>query len=237
MTPAASTLETRLADCQNRIRAAASPENRAGMARFGITVDRALGVQIPVLRTIARDHRRDHELALALWATGGHEERLLAGFVDDPAKVTPEQMDAWVADFDSWDLCDQVVSNLLARTPHARDRLPTWIEDEREYVRRAGFVVVCALAVHDKAAPDETFLPYLPLVEAYAHDDRNFVKKAVNWALRQIGKRSPTLRTPAIACAERLAARRDPPARWIGRDALRELNRPPKARRTKAGAA
>nr|WP_280514516.1 DNA alkylation repair protein [Chthonobacter albigriseus] len=211
-----------MADCRSRIAAAGSEANRVGMARYGIRTDNAAGAGIPALRAIARDHRRDHALALALWATGGHEERILAGMVEDVAAATPAQLDAWVADLDSWDVCDQVVPQ-FDRIPEAPDLLLRWVADEREFVRRAGFVMIAARAVHGKDIPDEAFLPYLDLIEAHAEDDRNFVCKAVNWALRQIGKRSPALRLPAVACAERLIGRDNRTARWIGRDARREL--------------
>jgi 3-methyladenine DNA glycosylase AlkD len=213
----------------------ASEDNRAGMARYGIRTDDAFGVPVPELRRIAKGHRRDHDLALALWETGNHEARILASMVDDPAQVTEEQMESWAGDFDSWDVCDQVTSNLFDKTPFAYDKVAEWSGREDEWVKRAAFATAAALAVQDKAAADERFVPFLALIRREAGDDRNFVKKAVNWALRNIGKRSAALHASAIATAEAILAaadalaaadRRDPAARsgrWIARDALREL--------------
>jgi 3-methyladenine DNA glycosylase AlkD len=151
--------------------------------------------------------------------------------VDDPAAVTEHQMDAWAADFDSWDLCDQVCGSLFDRTPFVEEKIRQWAEDERQFVRRAAFALIAEHAVHAKAVPDATFLPYLELIERHATDPRNFVKKAVNWALRQIGKRNPALNADAIAYAERIGARGTRSARWIASDALRELRGPLVARK------
>jgi len=210
----------------DRLESLGSEENRAGMGRYGIAVDRAYGVPLSVLRPFAKELGRDHDLAVALWRTGMHEARLLASIVDEPKRVTAEQIDAWTADFDSWDICDQCCSNLYRRTPYAHGKVSTWIADEREFVRRAGFALIAVLAVHDKKAEDEVFLDYLETIEANATDPRNFVRKAVNWALRQIGKRSMSLHGPALAAAERLAASDDKTERWIGRDAVREFEKP-----------
>lgn len=201
-----------------------SQDNRAGQARFGINTERAFGVSIAALRPIARRLKRDHSLAVALWRTGNHEARILAAFIDEPAKVTPQQMDEWAADFDSWDLCDQICGSLFDRTPYAEAKIRSWAADDREFVRRAAFALIASVAVHRKDLRDDALLPFLDLVEAHATDPRNFVKKAVNWALRQVGKRSPSLHGPALNVAERLAASSDKTARWIGRDAVRELN-------------
>jgi len=205
-----------------RFDALASEKNRAGMARFGINTDRAYGVSVAETRKIAKAIKRDHALALALWATGRHEPRILAGFIADPARMTRADCDAWVAEVESWDLCDQL-AGLFRRTAFREDLVADWTADDREFVRREGFVVICSMAVHDKTMPDEAFLPYLKLIERHATDGRNFVKKAVNWALRQIGKRSRALHGPALDLAETLAASDDKVARWIGRDAAREL--------------
>jgi 3-methyladenine DNA glycosylase AlkD len=204
--------------------ARANEANCAGMARFGINTADAFGISIVELRKIARPLRGDHDLALALWLTGNHEARLLAGLIDDAERVTEEQLELWVAGFDSWDVCDQVCSNLFDRTPWAYAKAVEWSARDEEFVRRAGFVLMACLAVHDKEAPDEVFLGFLPIIAAAADDERNFVKKAVNWALRQIGKRNMALNAAAIAAAERLrAAAGSRSARWIAADALREL--------------
>lgn len=213
-------------DCDDllaAIRELGSEENRAGMARYGINVADAAGVSIYDLRKLARPHRRDHELAAALWASGLHEARLLAAFVDDPAKVTPNQMDAWAADFDSWDLTDQACTDLFDQTPHAWAKAVEWAGRDEEWVKRGAFALIAGLAWHDKTAGDEAFVPLLALVEREASDPRNFVKKAVNWALRQIGKRDARLNAKCTELAEELASRDDKTARWIGKDALREL--------------
>lgn len=205
------------------LKALGSEQGRAGQARFGINTARAYGVSMAALKPIARRIKRNHDRALVLWATGVHEARILAALTDEPKKVTPEQMNSWAADFDSWDLCDQVTSKLFARTPFVEAKIPEWADDEREYVRRAGFALAAAFAVHAKTLPDARFLPILALVERHAADPRNFVRKAVNWALRQVGKRSTGLHGPAMALADKLAASPDKTARWIGKDAAREL--------------
>ena len=215
------------------LRGLGSEENRAGMARFGINTRKAFGVSMTAMRPIARRFRRRHDLALALWATGWHEARILAALIDDPKLVTSRQMDAWAADFDSWDLCDQACMKLFARTPHVEAKVARWAKDKREFVRRAAFATVAGYAVHAKGVPDSAFLPFLSAVEKCATDERNFVKKAVNWALRQIGKRSPGLHRPALALARRLAADDDSTARWIGKDAVRELTDPAQLERLK----
>ena len=225
----------RLTAVMDELTGKASESSRAGMARYGINVAHAFGVSVPELRRMAKALGTDHDLALALWDTGNHEARLLAGMVDDPAAVTEAQMDEWAAAFDSWDVCDQVTSNLFDRTPFAYDKVRAWSAAEDEWVKRAAFATAAALAVHDKAAPDERFLAILELVRREAGDGRNFVKKAVNWALRNIGKRDAALHAAALQTAEAILAeaearaaadRRDPAARsarWVARDALREL--------------
>jgi len=205
-----------------RLEALGSEHNRAGMARYGINTDNAFGVSIRNLRPIAREIGRDHALARTLWATGKHEARILAGFIADPKAITRAECDDWVAEVNSWDLCDQL-SKLFEKTPFRDDLIAAWAADEREFIRREGFAVLVARTVHDKKAPDAEFLPYLDLIERHAGDARNFVKKAVKWALRQIGKRSIDLHGPALELAEKLAASDDRTRRWIGRDAAREL--------------
>lgn len=194
------------------------------MARFGINPDRALGVRIPDLRRLAKEFGKDHALALALWRTEVHEARILASMVDEPQRVTERQMESWVRGIDSWDVCDQVCGNLFDRAALASEKTVEWMGREEEFVKRAGFALAAWRAVHDRGAPDSEFVQLLPLIEREAHDPRNFVKKAVSWALRQIGKRNRSLNRSAVAAARRLARRTDStPARWVGKDALREL--------------
>ena len=207
----------------DRLHALADPEAKEGMARFGIETGKALGVNIPTLRALAREIGRDHDLAEGLWASGIHEARILAALVDDPKLVNEEQMERWAVEIDSWDVCDGVCSTLFDRTPFAYVKAEEWSARDEEFVKRAGFVLMAALAVHDKQAPDERFLEMLPLIEREAHDERNFVKKAVNWALRQIGRRNRNLNRAAIGVGERIRAQGSRAARWIAADALREL--------------
>jgi 3-methyladenine DNA glycosylase AlkD len=213
------------------LRSLGSETNRLGMARFGINTDRAFGISIATLRPIARRLKRDHDLAAALWASGYHEARLVAVLIDEPKKVTSVQMDSWAADLDSWDLCDQACSRLFVKTPFVEEKIAKWARDEREFVRRAAFALIAAYTVHGKKVADERFLPFLRVIEQHATDPRNFVKKAVNWALRQIGKHSAALHPPALALATRLAASKDATARWIGRDAVKELSDPKRLER------
>lgn len=205
------------------LRAQANPANVAGMARYGINTRNTLGVSIPFLRQLARGYRGQHELALALWATDVHEARLLATLVDDPKQVTAAQMEAWVKDLDSWDLCDQLCNNLFRRMPHARAKALLWAKRKPEFIRRAGYVLMATLAVHDKTATDADFEAFFDAIRAGATDERNFVRKAVNWALRQIGKRNAVLRKRALQVAEEISRMDSKSARWIAADALREL--------------
>jgi len=218
------------------LRGMGSQRDRAGMARYGINIDNAFGVSIYELRRVAKRLGTDHDLALALWTTGNHEARLLACFVDDPAAVTAEQIEAWARDFDSWDICDQAATSLFDRTRHAWPKAPDWAVREEEWIKRAGFALMAGLAVHDKTASDRAFMELLPVIERGASDERNFVKKAVNWALRNIGKRNQALNAAALACATRILAGAheraggerggDPSARaarWVATDAIREL--------------
>lgn len=195
-----------------------------GMQRFGIRGE-LLGVSIYKLRPLAKQIGTNHQLALDLWKTGVHEARLLAVFLDDSEKVTEKQMDDWAKDFDSWDVCDQATTSLFDLTPLAYKKVSEWSGREEEFVKRAAFAMIAGLAVHDKKASDEKFIALLPIIEREAWDDRNFVKKAVNWALRNIGKRNATLNKAAIASAKRIQAQGTRSARWIASDALRELER------------
>ncbi len=211
-----------------RLKAFGTPEHLEGMVQYGISANNTLGVSIPNIRSLARG-RRDHQLALDLWATGIHEARILAAFVDNPARVTPKQMDAWAEGFDSWDVCDQVCISLFDKTPHAVGKAVEWSGRQEEFVKRAGFALMAALAWHDKKAPDDRFTQFFPLIIRESSDNRNFVKKAVNWALRQIGKRNANLRKAAMQVASEIQALGTPAARWIAADALRELSRYEKA--------
>lgn len=205
------------------LRSRANPDNVAGMARYGINPQNTLGIPMPFLRGLRREIGRDHELAAGLWASGIHEARILAALVADPRQVTEEQMEAWAVEIDSWDVCDQLCGNLFDRTPFAYTKAHQWSARPEEFVKRAGFVLMTQLAVHDKKTGDEAFEAFFPLIEREATDPRNFVKKAVNWALRGIGKRNRRLNARAIEVARRLAGMDDRTARWIARDALREL--------------
>ena len=199
------------------------PENVEGMARFGIVSKKVYGVPTPALRKLAREIGKDHQLALRLWSSGVLDARALAALIDDPAQVTEEQMEAWVLDFDNWATCDVCCSNLFDRTPFAHRKAAEWSRRGEEYVKRAGFALMAALAVHDKKASEAQFGRFLKIIERESADDRNFVKKAVNWALRQIGKRNLALSRKAVQTAERIRSAGTRSGRWIAADALREL--------------
>jgi 3-methyladenine DNA glycosylase AlkD len=206
-----------------RLRKLANPKNVEGMARFGINPENTFGVPVPVLRAIAKEAGRDHGLALELWKSGCHEARIIAPLVDEPERVTEKQMERWVRDFDSWDICDLCCNNLFRKTELAHAKAQEWCTRDGEFARRAGFVMMAVLAVHDKGASDSRFARYLTAIRRGATDERNFVKKAVNWALRQIGKRNLTLNRKAIDTADRIATLDSKAARWIAADALKEL--------------
>jgi 3-methyladenine DNA glycosylase AlkD len=212
------------------LRAQANPANVAGMSRFGISANNTLGVPMPVLRKLARQAGRSHTTARELWDSGIHEARILATLVDDPTCVTERQADRWARQFDSWDICDQACQNLFRYTPFAFDKAAEWAHAKPEFVRRAGFALMAGLAVKAKTTPDSAFEAFLPLIAGAAGDSRNFVKKAVNWALRQIGKRNAALRKAAIAAAEEIRLQGSSSARWIAADALRELRHAPSAK-------
>jgi 3-methyladenine DNA glycosylase AlkD len=205
------------------LRELATEEALAGMARYAIPSDRAFGVAMRDVQALAKRLGRNHELAAGLWESGWYEARLLASYVDDPACVTPEQMDRWCGDFDNWAVCDTICFALFDRTPHAWSKVEQWAPQEKEYVKRAAFALLWGLTVHDKRAPDERFLQGLRWVEQAAVDERHYVKKAVNMALRAVGKRNQALLRAALEVAERLAASKNAAPRWIGKDAYREL--------------
>ena len=203
--------------------------DRDNLPRFGITAKKAYGVSMANIQKLAKQIGRDHDLAAALWKTGWYEARLLTAFVDDPARVTPAQMDRWCRDFDNWGVCDTLCFKLFDRTPHAYAKVTAWAKKEDEFVKRAAFALLASLAGHDKTGGDEPFLDGLRLIERAASDDRNFVKKGVLWALTRIGTRNAALKVAAVKTAQRLAAAPEPSARWIGRDALRALARRPQS--------
>jgi 3-methyladenine DNA glycosylase AlkD len=208
--------------------------NRLGMARYAIRSENVFGVSVDALRDLAKKHGRNHELAVGLWGTGWHEARTLASLVDEPARVTPAQMDRWCRDFDNWAICDTVCFHLFDRTPHAWTKVSTWAVRKEEFVKRAAFALLASLALHDKSSGDEAFVRFLPVIERASTDERNFVKKGVSWALRSIGGRSAALHRAATDVARRLASSPDTTARWIGKDAARQLASPAVSRRIAA---
>ena len=199
---------------------------RDGMARYAIPSDNALGVSVADIRALGKRVGRNHPLALALWKTKIYEARMLTAFIADPARVSSAQMDRWSRDFDNWAICDTLCFHFFDRTPHAWAKVRQWSDDPREFVRRAAFALLASLALHDKTTGDKPFLSSLRLIEKAANDDRNFVKKAVSWALRALGRRNEALNSAAVELARRLSTSTAPAARWIGRDALKELTRP-----------
>jgi 3-methyladenine DNA glycosylase AlkD len=212
-------------DVIERLKQASNALHLEGMKRYGIDNTKALGVSMPKVRTLAKEIKKDQALSIELWDTGIHECRILASMIGDPKLVTPKQMDKWVADFHSWDVCDQVCGNLFDRTDFAIAKAIEYSASEKEYIKRAGFVLMAEFAVHNKKADDSVFVQFFPIIEREAWDERNFVKKAVNWALRQIGKRNAALRQVAIAVAKRIAQQATKSAKWIAKDALAELEK------------
>jgi 3-methyladenine DNA glycosylase AlkD len=216
--------ETSANEVLNELRSLSDPKGLVGMARFGDRPSKAFGgISNPTLHGIARRIGKNHALAQELWASGYHEARLLACMIDEPAKVTEDQVESWVSDFDSWTVCDDCCSHLFDRLPFAYRKAHEWSAREEEFVKRAGFAMMAVLAVHDKRATDEKFLEFLPLIKAKSDDGRNFVRKAVNWALRQIGKRNANLNKAAIEIAREMHDLGSSSAKWIASDALREL--------------
>lgn len=207
-----------------RLKSLADPRQLEGMARFGIRVDKAFGgIGVPVLRKLSREIGKSHKLAEELWNSGIHEARHLAAMIDEPARVTEAQMERWVKEFDSWDVCDGCCLNLFDKTPFAHRKALEWSKRKDEFVKRAGFSLMAVLAVHDRNSGDKIFERFLPIIKRESIDERNFVKKAVNWALRQIGKRNLRLNSVAIKTAEEIRKLDSRSARWVAADALREL--------------
>lgn len=207
----------------NELESLSSPEDVEGRARFGINSNKAYGVRMPELRRIARKTGKNHELAGMLWEHGYSETRILASLIEIPEMVSEEQMEKWALDFDSWDVCDQCCINLFCKTPFAYKKVSEWSLRDEEFVKRAAFTLIATLAVHDKKAPDSKFEQFFPLILRESSDNRNFVKKAVNWALRQIGKRNNNLNKESIILAEEICNIESRSAKWIAKDALREL--------------
>ena len=207
----------------DKLKSLTNEKNRIGMARFGINTDKAFGINIPILRDLAKEYKKQHERAIDLWKTEYHEARLLAIFIADPKKVDESLMEEWICDFNSWDICDQAIMNVFDKHPLAFTKALEWAEKENEFEKRAGFAMMASLAVHAKKEPDKSFAPFFKAIEKHSNDPRNFVKKAVNWALRQIGKRNLILRKEAIDCANRILDMNTPAGRWIAKDAIKEL--------------
>jgi len=214
---------TTLTEVMGKLTDLADPAQLDGMSRYGITTEKRLGVRVPQMRVIAKQIGKDHQLALALWETGIAEAMIVASMIDVTAEVTEAQMEDWVVDFNSWDICDQVCMNLFEKTTLAWQKVHDWSQREEEYVKRAAYALIACLAWHDKGAPDGKFIALLPLIKSGASDERNYVKKAVSWALRNIGKRNSTLNAVALQTAQDLKEMDSKPARWIGSDAVRDL--------------
>jgi len=210
-------------DILKKLKAKARPDQLEGMARFGISSDRRLGVNVPDMRKIAKDAGKDHALALELWKTGIPDAQIVAALVGEPEKLTDAQMEEWVKDFNSWDVCDQVCMNLFDKSPLAIKKIHDWSGREEEFVKRAAYALIACVAWHDKAADDNTFIQLFPIIKCGATDERNYVKKSVNWALRHIGKRNVRLNKAAIGVAEEIKQMDSKAARWIASDALKEL--------------
>jgi 3-methyladenine DNA glycosylase AlkD len=228
---AESSLEKEVQAVLKWLKRRGTKRNREGMARYAIPSTNAFGVSVADIRLLARRLGRNHELALALWETGWYEARMLTAFVDEPERVTPAQMDRWCRDFDNWAICDALCFHLFDRTPRAFQKVMQWCDHREEFVRRAAFALLASLALHDKNTGDEPFARCLPLIERAAIDERNFVKKGVSWALRGVGRRSRALNAAAVKVARRLSTSPQAAARWIGRDALKELTSPAVIRR------
>lgn len=206
-----------------KLRAHARPEELEGMARFGMAIENRLGVSVPAMRKLAKQIKKNHQLALGLWETGFAEAQIVAALIAEPEKLTEPQMESWVKDFNSWDVCDQVCMNLFDKSPFAWKKVRDWAQREEEYVKRAAFALIACLAWHDKQASDEKFVDLLSIIKRGATDPRNYVKKSVNWALRHIGKRNSDLNKAALKTAYEIREIDAKPARWIASDAIREL--------------
>jgi 3-methyladenine DNA glycosylase AlkD len=207
----------------NKLKAKARPDQLKGMARFAIVGEGRLGVSVPEMRKLAEEIGKDHQLALELWRSGIPEARIMAGMIGDPEKLTEKQMEDWVEDFNSWDVCDQVCMNLFEKSSLAMKKIHDWSKRDEEFVKRTAYALIACLAWHDKKAKDDVFIQLFPVIKDGATDERNFVKKAVNWALRNIGKRNPNLNKIAVKVAKEIQQMDSKAARWIASDAIREL--------------
>ncbi len=206
-----------------KMKSLSNPKNVEGMARYGIISNKVFGLNMPVIEKLSKEARKDHSLALKLWGSGIYDARILAAMVDESTKVTESQMEKWAKDFDNWAVCDNACMKLFRDTPFAWKKALEWPSRKEEFVKRAGFALIATLAVHDKKAPDKEFLKFLPIIKRESRDERNYVRKAVNWALRQIGKRNTNLNRAAIKAAEEIARIDSKASKWIASDALREL--------------
>ena len=204
-----------------------------GMARYGIKIDKRLGVSIPEIRKIAKDFGKHHETALDLWNTGFDDAKITAAMIDEPEKVTENQMDEWVKEIDSWDVCDQICMNLFDKTPYAWKKIIDWSKRDEEFVKRTAFSLLACLAWHDKKADDNKFIEYFPIIKRNSTDERNYVKKAVSWSLRHIGKRNLNLHKKALKLANEIKQIDSKTAKWIGSDAIKDLNSDATKRRLK----
>ena len=206
-----------------KLKSLSDPKNVAGMVKFGINPKNTLGVSVPNLRNLAKKIGKDHKLSQKLWSSKIHEARILASMIDDPKLVTEKQMDRWIKDFDSWDVCDQTCMNLFDKTSIAFKKAKEWTKSSKEFIKRAGFALMACLAWHDKTSSDKEFIKFFPFIKKEATDERNFVKKSVNWALRQIGKRNLNLNKLAIKTAKEVQKIDSKAAKWIATDAIKEL--------------
>lgn len=214
---------TSVEEALQRIKAKARPDQLDGMARYGISVEQRLGVAIPDLRKIAKELGKDHKLAVELWKTGIDDARIMAAMIDEPERLSETQMENWVKDFNSWDVCDQVCMNLFEKTSLAWKKILDWSKRDDEFIKRAAFALIACLAWHDKHAEDRKFVKLFPVIKRGATDERNFVKKAVNWALRNIGKRNLNLNRAAVKAAKQIQQIDSKAAHWIASDAITEL--------------
>lgn len=208
----------------SELKSISEPDYLKKMAHFGIDVSKAFGIRVPNIRKLAKTIGKNQELSLSLWETGFHEARLLATFIGDYKQVGEDQINSWTKDFNSWDICDQACANLFVKTPYFKAKVLEFTQADEEFVKRTGFVLMATAAVHLKKEPNETFIGFLPIIVREAYDNRNFVKKAINWALRQIGKRNAFLHQQAIETANNILAQQNKKANWVALDALRELN-------------